>query len=297
MTIQDLFERYKIARDIEPTTIVNYQSAINVFSRWLASQGLSDIAVADIDYDVLNQFLAAYSKQASEYTVNSKRRILIALVNYFLEPQEQTIASKFVTRRRTRDTRRTTWTPLEVQRLIQFAGYLPGTLANGTKKADYFQRLLSVAWESGARRGDIARITVDDVRSQRPFLFVQNKTRTGVVYRLSEMTTAAILRMPHVASGSRLVFPPWTKTADTRWQLEAISKVCRSVMLAANLSAYDGCLKKLRRSAITRADELKPGTGYRFAGHRSPQTTITSYLDPTRTQAAQVDTIPVRSEL
>jgi len=286
MTLQALFDSYCISRSIEPTTIVSYQAAINVFNRWLACHEFSGINVDDIDIDLLNQFLTEYGATVSKYTVNSKRRILIALLNFHLEPCRQVITSKFVKRHKTSDTRRTSWMPEEVKRLFFFASHLPGRLSNGTSRADYFRCLLLVAWETAARRGDLTRITIEDIASGKPFLFVQKKTGTGVVYRLSASTVESILSMPH-SKDSRFAFPSWS--GETAWQLEAITKTCRKIMVAAGLKSYDGCLKKLRRSAITRAEEIMPGTSYRFAGHTTPTTTIKSYLDPTRSNQARLE--------
>lgn len=288
MNLQQLFDNYKIARSMEKSTVISYQATVNIFNRWLASHDLAGIEVDDIDIDLINAFLTEYANDVAEPTSNSKRRILIALMNFHLEPKRETINSRFIKRRKTRDTRRTTWQPHEIRRMIQFAKYLPGELACGTSKADYFHCLLSLAWETAARRGDLTRITVEDIRSEKPFLFVQHKTKQGVVYRVSPETRRAILAMPHVQT-ARLVFPAWGPSGCQQWQLEAITKTTRAVMLAAGLSAFDGCLKKIRRSAITRAEELKPGAGFRFAGHRSPQTTIDSYLDPTRTLCPEVN--------
>ena len=288
MNMQQLFDNYKIARSIEKTTVTSYQATVNIFNRWLASHDLAGIEVEDIDIDLINAFLTEYATEVAEQTSNSKRRILIALLNFYLEPKRQTITSRFIKRRKTRDTRRTTWQPEEIRRLIHFARYLPGRLACGTLKADYFGCLLSVAWETAARRGDLTRITIDDIRNEKPFLFVQHKTKHGVVFRISSETRSAVLAMPH-AKNAKLAFPPWGPSRCQQWQLEAITKTTRAVMLAAGLSAFDGCLKKLRRSAITRAEELRPGAGFRFAGHRSPQTTIDSYLDPTRSETPHVN--------
>jgi len=298
--LQTQLERYCIDRTLAESTRVSYLAAAKLFDNWVEEVGLGGITVADIDIDLVNRFLSYYAGTVgSRETVRSKRRIVIALLNHFLEPQRRTIESRFIRNPKVSETVKDTWKADEVARLMTAAAQLPGIFRrlSNTTRGEYFCCMAAVAWETAARRGDLVRLTVAAIRSGDSFNFIQNKTQGAVVYRVSDQTRSKILRMPHVAGGAKLVFPPWGRTKDCSWQLESITKSFSKAMKMAELSSSDGPMKKLRRSSITDVECRTPGTGYLHAGHKSSEITRQHYLDPTRIRENTPSPTPISADV
>jgi len=276
-------EEYFLSRSLAATTEGQYIIAAQQMDSYLRSKQKKkkSFEVNKTTPDLLSQFVKWYETRVeSRNTVRSKRTILIAIVNHALESEQRIINSKFVRLPKPQRTVKDSWSPQEVAILVQVAGAIPGTLPIGTSRGDYAACLISVAFETAARRGDLTKITTKDALSGRPFQFVQNKTQHVTSFAISPNTQDRIRQMAHVRKRSKYVFKPWGE-----YHLECITRLASAAMKRAGLSASDGCLKKLRRSSITEAERLRPGTGYIQGGHTTPTVTVENYIDPSRAYA------------
>lgn len=271
-------EKYTLTRSLASTTEGHYIIAAKQMDKFLSSARRKKLDVKATTPDLLSQFVKWYeSKVSSANTVRTKRTILIAIVNHALEPEQRVINSKFVRLPKPQKTVKDSWSPEQVSILVQVASAIPGVLSIGTTRGEYAACLISVAFETAARRGDLTRITTKDALSGRPFQFVQNKTQHVTSFVVSAATQDRIRQMSHVRKRSKFVFKPWGE-----YHLECITRLASTAMKRAGLSASDGCLKKLRRSSITEAERLRPGTGYIQGGHTTPTVTVENYIDPSR---------------
>lgn len=260
--LTDHLADYFLCRPLAATTQKHYQSTVAMFDGW-------NVAGADCNETLLNQFLLWYESQVSSpNTVRSKRAILLAVFRF---------AGLDVNSRRVRLVRKRpklidSWTIQECQTLIYAASRLPGTLSKlGTNRGDYAACLLAVALESGLRRGDLARVTCSQIRKGK-WQQIQNKTGNVVECQISSLTRSKVSALP--CFGGEFAFPAWVNDHKA-----AMSAMARRAMIGAWLESKDGCLKKLRRSSITIAEKQQAGTGYLQAGHTTPVVTRESYLD------------------
>ncbi len=271
-------EKYFLSRSIASSTEQNYAIAAAKMDGYLRAKKIENYEsfnVEDTTPDLLSGFVRWYeSRVQSRETVRSKRKILIAIVNHALVRQQRVLNSKFVRLPKPQKTLKDTWSDQQVAILVQVAGALPGVLPIGTSRGEYAACLIAVTFETAARRGDLTRITVKDALGDGPFRFIQNKTQHATKFVITPGTQQRIRNMPHVQKGARFVFQPWGGT-----HLDCLTRLAGNAMRRSGLTSSDGCLKKLRRSSITEAERVTPGTGYVQAGHTTPTVTVSNYID------------------
>lgn len=68
------------------------------------------------------------------------------------------------------------WTPEEWTRMIEAADALEGEFEDWVPRSQYFGALMRVAYDTGLRRGDMFRLTQQDVRDDGRLRIVQHKT-------------------------------------------------------------------------------------------------------------------------
>ena len=266
MQLAPTLSDYFLFRDVASTTQTQYRIAANQFDQWNGGN--------DIDERRLSEYLKWYqSLGKSPNTVRHKRSILLALLAFSGCP----LSAARVRRLRRKPSIVDSWSPDEVEFLCRAAGRIPGIAGRlRTKKSAYTQCLIRLAFQTALRRGDLIRVTVDQVH-QGSWDMLQSKTNEYVDCEITAELRAQILAMPHVVDGAALAFAPWCQ-----WHADAVTNLTRKAMRIAWMDAPDGCLKKLRRSSITEAERLQPGTGYLQAGHTSPIVTNQSYNDRSR---------------
>lgn len=255
---------YFLERQLSETTRGHYLIVAGIFDRW---HDAAAIPSEPID-KTLNRFLAWYETQVdSPNTVLSKRSILLAILRH----AGHDIRADKIRRVKRRRTIIDSWTVEQTQTLIYAATTIPGMIKRlGTKRGDYAAAMLSLVFETGLRRSDVIRVTAKQVRAGR-WKMAQQKTGNIVECAISAITRQKIVSLPCFDG---LAFPAWTAG-----HAEAVSNLAKRAMSLAWLESEDGCLKKLRRTSITIAEVLAPGTGYLQGGHTTPKITQEHYID------------------
>lgn len=159
------------------------------------------------------------------------------------------------------------WTPEEVSRLVAACRFLPGTLKNGVRRCDYFAALISAAWDTGLRRGDLWRLNRRWIRPDGSLALSQLKTGDQHVARLS-LETLTLLGL--IDEYLPLEWPQAPRLFYYWW---------RRLKLLANVTT-DGAMQRVRVSAATEVERQREGNATRFLGHTTPKADV-HYLDRT----------------
>ncbi len=146
----------------------------------------------------------------------------------------------------------------EARAILAAAERMKGCFPDGLARRVYWSAAIRLAWDSGFRRGDVWRVSLDAIRPDGTIQVVQHKTSNAVIAKLRPATVAALR-----AVGSN---PPcqWPIT-ESRFALQfaAIVKasgVCR------------GTFKWMRRASGSYVEAALPGAGHKHLGHTGPAT-------------------------
>lgn len=167
----------------------------------------------------------------------------------------------------------------ELSRIVNASRRLPGHLANGVPRKIYFPALLTFVYETGLRRSDAWRVTVDMLRDDGSVVFMQSKTARGHVAKIRETTLASVRQIAALLEAmgdSRWKTPLlWPSTPKTIYHWIDQAK------LAAGVSA-DGALQQLRRTGATHVERIEYGAGTRYLGHQTPGLAMRHYIDQSK---------------
>lgn len=140
----------------------------------------------------------------------------------------------------------------EVRMLVDAAGALSGGMPNGVPRRRYWPAMLRLAWDSGLRRGDLWRVTLDAVRPDGSLVVAQRKTGRLVTCWLRPNTIEALkavetMDWPHCLRTFAIHFAEITKAAGVN----------------------RGVFKWIRRASGSYVEAMQPGAGHKHLGHAS----------------------------
>lgn len=232
--------------------------------------------------DLLNgylEWLAANGR--SPETVRGKRSAIIALWRAAFMAKILDKKPERVKIIRARKEAPKAWRPNEVARLKKAALDDDRVFPSGIRRGPWFASLISAAYDSGLRLGDLLRLTVNNIPDTGVFVVNQHKTRRDVTVRFKPETLELIAESLSDGRDSPIVWPLWAGRGQFYVAFKAL------VSLAAIRS---GTFKFLRRSAIT-AVEVKGGNSSAFAGHKNRNVTVDHYIDPTQIELTVPDSL------
>jgi len=263
MTLSALVDTYRAYRDVCRSTVDQYRYCVLSYSRFLQREA----QLTDLNPLLVNQWLEWLCDNGSKRTANSRRMEMLTLWNLAadldLAPRPKMVRTiKFAEHR------------IDVLTCQQIVELRSEILKLKNKYNGYFRRdllftLVQATLETSLRIGDLLSIEWPWILAQHGrFEWIQAKTGRR---RRVEFSQALLARIQAWHAPSGLTWPFGSRNTPSRWL-----SVCSSRL------GFDVTFTTLRKTAITDVERQRPGTGWLFAGHASPDTTRTWYIDHTK---------------
>lgn len=258
--LSELLAIYRTYRDIEDSTVEQYQFVLDCFGRCLGREPL----VSDLEPMAVNAWLASLRDTHSPHTVKSRRNTILSLWHIATE-LELAAAPRMIRRIKTPPRIVHRLSHDEIARIFIEAEALPGRY-NGYLWRDLVRTWVQATLETALRPGDMRSLEWPDVVAACGRLtIVQQKT---LVVRRLALSSRLMDDIHKWHSENGLVWPLGCRFIMGR-KLSAIGEAA-NVRLTHTL---------LRQTSITDVEAQQPGAGWRFAGHSNPATTQTWYID------------------
>lgn len=267
MTLNAFLDVYSRFRDCRPSTLDTYRGVLRQFAAFLGREP----ELTDLDETTVNDWLSHLSKKCSPFTVASRRMTILSIWNGAAKTGH---AGKpgFVKTVKQPDMLVKTLTDDQVDAVLDASRSLRNAICE-YRAADYMAGWITIALETSLRPSDMHKLDWDELKSrQGETRIIQHKTRYRRIVKVSEQTMM-FMRTWHRKHG--LVFPrPGSST---------IAHTIKRIGKLAGIPWLNHTI--LRKTAITKVDAANPGSGWIFAGHRSPATTRRWYTDADRVAA------------
>jgi integrase len=146
--------------------------------------------VAALDVATVNAWLATIHRSAA--TRRNYRNTILALWAWLArEGMAPPPAPEKIRRPQVRVGVPQCWTVEEVRQLLSVARRLAGALPNGVAQAAYWWAAIRLAWETGLRRSDVWRVSMDDVVRDL-LVVVSAKSGQRTVHQLTAATVQSL---------------------------------------------------------------------------------------------------------
>lgn len=278
MNITQCVDSYLLSRDVTPNYASLLRSRIRRFLAWRGG----DMPIAQLESDAVNRFLAyLQSTPASRVTVDNYRRSLLCVWRAaYLERLTDEPPLRVRTIRKPRRLVHA-FTQTELRRLLEVCGRLGGYFPNGVRKADFWTAMIGAAYSTGLRRGDLLRITKDQIRTDGIVTLIQSKTDYQITVRIDAESLAAIRRMPIDVP----LALPWP------YHINALPRQFRALVKTAGIRP--GQFKWIRATSGSYAESEVPGNGPKMLGHRSAAVFHQHYEDLSITNPRPIEPPPL----
>lgn len=263
-----------------------FKPGISDFSKFLGRPAV----ISDLTRDVVNRWLQLKTEAGCALaTIKTRRNAILGLWRYAYEAEIIDHEPKRVRKIRLAYAGVTTWTQEEVTQLIRSSfngpdGYLGDT---GLPKSLYFAAIISVAYDTALRLGDLLSLTpaVIGIRNRRGHIrVIESKTGKLKQAILQPYTLRLVQQLIELRPDRELIFPLWCRR-------EQFYRVFRSIVKDAEIRT--GTFRWLRRASITHVEIDHPGYGQRMAGHSDAITTQRHYTDPNQIAAELISPPPL----
>lgn len=229
--------------------------------------------VAVLDAQHVNAYLRLRLTQVSPGSVANERRMLLTLWSWAWEEGMCDNPLRGVMSIRTPSKPVEAWTIGECSALVKATSQFNfSKMRNGTNLGLFLRCWVLVAYETGARYGDIFAFTNANVGGG-CLSWTTSKTGIPCCRNLSLPCQSAISDMMQ----GRPVGPIFGGCASRRYSFALMRR-----LLAA--SGLPGSGKWLRRSGATHVEQTNPGMAQRFLGHKSANMAAQHYLDQRQLQ-------------
>lgn len=248
-----------------------YVEQLHVAVRLLYRYHGGKVRLKDLDDDLVNGFVRWLTQQGRKPdTVRGRRNAILCLwraafQQCILKKQPQRIL-------KIRSNRRlpVAWSRDEVIQLRNTALQDKRRLRRiDIERGLWFGSLISAAWDSALRLGDLLRLDHATVKASSPFRVRQSKTGDDVLVLLTDATMALIDQCMQQGPERDLIWPLWGNRDAFYYQFRQLVK---------RAEIRPGTFRFLRRSAVTDV-EVNGGDGSLLAGHRSRVVTERHYID------------------
>lgn len=233
-------------------------------------RGLTSLAkkLPELSAHSINAYLRARSASVSKSTVANERRMLLTLWRWGWEEGLLTDAPRGVMRVKAPLEPVRAWTISDVSDLVKSAEKFSGKrLRNGADLGIFLQAWIVLAYETGARYGDIFAWKRDNFRNG-SVGWVTSKTGVVCVRALSSRAQRLVEKMLDRSPDGRVL--GWV--CCRRQSFKFLRKLIGS-------SVGSGSGRWLRRSAATHVEMSNPGKAQWFLAHKTPGLAARHYLD------------------
>jgi len=287
-TVAEYACRYQQGRFLADSTCQQMDVVVRRFSVFCGRAATLD----DLTKATVVAFMRAYGKSARPSTVNSKRRVLLTLWRAAAEDGLCGAPGK-VARMREPESLPEAWTVDQVEQLVSTCRQQSGEVA-GIAARHYWSSLVLAIYWTGARITAVRSVVPDDCRLDERYLIVRNEGRQRKRDRLYWLSDSAVAAIAAHYEPARAQVWPWPHCVRHFWRR------FRRIVDEAEIPSAKGrknLFHTLRRTTLSyTAAAGGMEAAQRQAGHVSPATTRTHYIDPriAREQTAS-DLLPVVS--
>lgn len=216
----------------------------------------------------LNDYIKRRAQERSGTTVKGERVVLLSLYKWAYESHLVDDAPRGVTTVKSKKAPTKAWTVAQLKQLLDAAAKLNGKhLRSGADLGAFLRCWVLVAYETGARLGDVMAFTKDSVSGD-TLSWTQAKTGDPMVRTLTPKCQEAIAVMLAASFDGTIL--GWV--CGRRMALRHMRTLIDSVGIG-------GSGKWLRRSGATHCEMERAGAGRLHLGHRSPALFEQAYAD------------------
>lgn len=236
----------------------------------LYARGLTNLAekLPEFSAKAINSHLRVRQESVSPITVANERRMILTLWRWAWEEGLVDSAPRGVQRVKAPLEPVRAWSIDECRALVKGAEKFVGKrLRNGADLGAFLQCWTVLAYETGARYGDIFSWTKDNINAG-AVGWVTSKTGVVCARPLSDGALALANKMLESSPDGRIL--GWV--CCRRQSFKFMRKLIASTL-------KDGSGKWLRRSAATHVEMQEPGKAQWFLAHKSPGMAMRHYLD------------------
>lgn len=247
--LSDLLDQYVSERDICPQYAAQLRHHVRQYIRQFGDD------LCDVNVQNVNTWLSGV--HGKPVTRKAYRQCLLSVMNYAADiGLVARLDARRIKRPRIVYECPRAYCVDDVRRLVAAAGVLEGCYRGGVRKALYWRAMISAAYDSGLRRGDLLGLPRKSVGR----IVIVNQKKTGglVVTGFHRETVRMVLSLP----------------GDTplAWPL-AIREFSRQFKVLTEESGVGGLFRWLRRTSGTLA-------GAEHLGHRTAAVFYRHYWDP-----------------
>ena len=263
-------EEYAVDRVLNKNALYQMINSANIFSRFLERPAI----LSDLNDRMVSECLKAVEGFYAPRTLLGLRKNLLSAWNHayeceFLDERPGRVRRVIVPQKPPK-----AFTPGQVAMMVKASEKLEGKFKGTAISYGFYMKVaINLAYDTGLRRSDLWRLSIDHISENGVGAIDQHKTGTMVVFQVKP-DTLQIMAELCALSGSRI---PLDRSARTVWLLfEKVKKLAGMKI--------QGSFQKLRRTAATQVEKAQPGCGAatRFLGHRSADLARKHYIDPTQ---------------
>ena len=263
-----------------------YLSERECCAKYAAQMAKLAARISSFSAQAINSYLRERSASLSPSSVANDRRVILTLWRYAWEEGLTPEAPRGVMRVKVPAKTVRAWTMAEVRQLVKSAErFCQKRLRNGANLGVFLQCWVMLAYETGARYGDIFSWTEDNFRGT-AVGWVTSKTGVPCTRVVSQKTLELVGKMLQASPDGRVL--GWVCCRRQSFKFMKL--------LLASCGMKDGSGRWLRRSAATHVEMTQPGKAQWFLGHKTPGLAARHYLDQSQLIGASSGPPPLFSQ-
>lgn len=221
-----------------------------------------------VSVESVNAYLKARAASRKSTTVRSERTLLLTLYRWGYENGKIADAPRGVMKIKARKAPTKAWTVPQLRQMVEATHARDGeTLKSGASLGAFLRCWVLVAYESGARFGDVMSFVASNVDGD-TLSWTQSKTGDPMVRLLTKACQDAVHEMLKASPDGKIL--GWA--CGHRMAMQHMRTFIDSL-------GFGGTGKWLRRSGATHCEMEKAGAGRMHLGHRSPALFEQAYAD------------------
>ncbi len=243
-------DKYLLARAVGQGHVGTLRRRCRAFEKFIGHP----IKLTDITPDLINEFLhALQTTDRTPITLSGYRADLLAVLNGAADRRIiDHINPRLIRKVKIPQTIPEAWSKEEVEQLLDTCARVPGHFKNGVIRALFWEAIIRVGYDSGARLGDVLDMRVGDYDETGLWVWIQNKSGKLKSCRFHPSTLTAL----------EATFPPERDLVfDWPHPRETWFDHFRHLVKASGLSK--GTFKWLRRTSGSLVEAQQPGAGHK----------------------------------
>lgn len=275
MTLTEVIERYCLTREVSPA----YQYQLEWAARRLSKSLGRDATTGDLDPRVISVWLRD-EQNAGRMSARSRRNMRASLMT-IARAADSPLHTQEVRQVKLMPRSPQAWEPEELASVVEASQTLPGQLANGIRRAEYFPAVLWFAFETGLRRRDVWDFDSRTMGSDRRASLTQHKSRAVHVVEVTRSTYADMMRIANrlQTRGDKKWFQPfrWPQEESAFYYWLAKARAIAGI----DPKVANRALQHVRRTGATAVEREQRDAATKYLGHRSGGALAwASYIDP-----------------